>query len=172
MAVVALKSTQITNRDASPEVINNGRVSGGRLHSTTAKVAIGAADSSTSTYRLVSIPSNAVIKSVKLWTDVSTGANMALSADLYDTVLNGGASVKAGFFKSSIDPTTRLAATDITYTASGAGTNLMSGAEQAVWQNLSGLTVDPQKFYDLVLSVGTNNSTPGCNLVITVDYAV
>jgi len=172
MSVATIKSTQITNRDASPEVLNNASVASGAVIEAVGVCAVGATDTTGSTYRFLSIPSNARISSVQLWSDASAGANMTLSMDLYDTTANAGAIVKSGFFKSSLDPSTRFAATDATFTASGAGTNLMSGAEKMVWQNLSGLSSDPSKWYDVVATSGANNTTTGCNLICKVAYSV
>src|SRR6185312_7192689 len=130
MAVATIKSTQITNRDASPEVLSSSNIAGAKVIEACGICAVGATDTVASTYRMVSIPSNAKISSVQLWSDASAGANQALTVDLWDTTVNGGLVVKAGFFAAALDPSTRFAAKDATYTASGAGTNLMSGAEK------------------------------------------
>lgn len=172
MAVATIKSTQITNRDASPVVLSNSNIAGGKLIEASGVVAVGATDTTGSTYRFLSLPSNAKISSVQLWSDASAGANMTLSMDLYDTTANAGAIVKSGFFLSALDPSTKFADKDATFTASGAGTNIMSGAEKMIWQNLSGLSNDPNKWYDVVATSGANNTTTGFNLVCKVAYVM
>ncbi len=134
---------------------------------------VGAADTTASTYRFCSIPSNARISEVKLYSDVSMGADAAYTVDLWDTTVNGGAVVKAGFFKAPATALTTIAnGLDITHTLSGAGTHLVSKGEKMVWECLSSVTVDPNKFYDVVMASTANNSTPGANLTLKIKYTV
>lgn len=147
MAVVAVKSTSTTNRDAgnqSPSYVNaaNDR-------SALDTVAVTNGDSIASVFRVCRIPSNARISRVTLFcTAITSGA---ADVGLYQTATYGGAVVDADFF---------IAAQTIA-TASGAinvmNGNLLSGANSAnrnkrVWEVL-GLTSDPGRDYDVALTL-------------------
>ncbi len=170
MAVVTVKSTQITNRDSSPTLISNDYLTAARMHEATGVVAIGAADSATSAYIFCSIPSNARVSQVLLSTDAATGANMACTLGLSDTTANGGAVVKAAFFATGISTSSVLSASDVTCNNATA-CNKVSAGEQRVWEAL-GLSADPFKFYDVVLASTVNNSTTGANAKLLVRYTV
>src|SRR5688572_2357876 len=103
MAVVHLKSTQITNRDASPRLMNNPSVDGGEVRRAVGVVTNSASDSVGSTYRYCRVPSNAVVKAVKLWSAAS-GATGQIDIGVYQTAENGGAVVDADLFASAVDP--------------------------------------------------------------------
>src|ERR1700723_2825817 len=60
-----LKSTIITNRDASPKVLTDAYISGAEIRSSEGFVTTALADNAGSTYRLCTVPSNARIESVK-----------------------------------------------------------------------------------------------------------
>src|ERR1051326_5543196 len=90
MAVVNLKSGAITNRDATPEVLNNPSVDGGHIQEAVGLIAAGTADSSTSTYKIAQIPSNARISQVLIW-NATFGGSCAADFGIYETTANGGA---------------------------------------------------------------------------------
>jgi hypothetical protein len=173
MAIVLILSKQITNRDASPEVLTSSNVAGAKSVVAVAVAAVGTVDSSTSTYRVVSVPSNAVINKISIWNDASTGAAQACTVDLYDTTANGGAIVKSAFFCPAVSFNVAAGTiADCTYTVSAAGTHNYSNAEKMLWQSNSSVTVDTNKWYDIVLNSTVNNTTPGCNIVVKVEYTL
>jgi len=67
MAVVAVKSTLITNADATPVVFNSPRVDGGPERVAVATADITSGDSIASTYRMFRVPSNAVMTDLKIY---------------------------------------------------------------------------------------------------------
>lgn len=166
MAVENLKSTPITNMDASPAVLNNGNVAGAGLREVVGTKQASASASIASTYRLVRIPSNARVSQLLLSSDAfdTTGA---ADVGLYD--INGGAVVDADFFASAVVLTTALRNSDITFESGVFG---VEDAEKMVWEGL-GLSADPQKSYDVALTLTAANgagATP--DVTLAVRYAV
>lgn len=152
-AVVANKSTAITNRDATPNVINSANVEGGVLRESQGFAVIANGDSVGSTYRLFQIRSNDRVSQILLWAP-DIGTTTAGDVGLYDVTLNGatGAVVDADFFASAqalnAGP---YSAVDITFEAGAAG-GLIANGEKRVWEAL-GLSADPNKVYDVVLTL-------------------
>lgn len=161
MTTEALKSGAITNLDASPRVVNTNGIGGmsrtklvdGSVTATTGKTTGG-------TYQLVRLPSNAIVKHLRIKLDAtvttfdgdvgcyySTGANDGTLAANSGTKVNsttGGA-----LFGAAIDFHSQATFTDLC--------NSMTAAklDKELW-DACGLTVDPGGFFDIVL---TNTST-------------
>lgn len=160
MAVVSTKSTQITNRDATPKALSNSSMTKARKSLSRAVVAAVSGDSIASKYFFTSIPSSAVVSSVMVTApDIGTTGTMDLG--LYQTTDNGGAVVDADFFKAAID------------THSGAITKsevlfgnvvTVANAEKRLWEHL-GLTADPGVFYDVVGTLAAAQDGSGAILV-------
>lgn len=147
MAVVAVKSTSITNRDAgtqSPSYVNAANT-----RSTSDIVTVTNGDSIASVFRVVRIPSNARIKSVSLFcTAITSGA---ADVGLYQTATYGGAVVDADFFTAAQTIATASGGINVM------NGNLLSGANSAnrnkrVWEIL-GLSSDPGREYDVALTL-------------------
>lgn len=173
MAVENIKSTPITNRDATPKVLNNSQVQGGHLIEAVGVCEAAAAASSASTYHFVQVPSNARISQVLLSSD-DHGTTGLIDIGIYKSTADGGTLVDADFFASAVDiKTAALANSDITYEAdaadAGAGFGLADSAKP-LWQAL-GLSVDPQITYDIVGTL-TEASLSGGTLVVKVRYAI
>lgn len=151
MATVSISSTQITNRDASPRVRSNSRLSRGPVICSMGMCSATAADGPLSKYKFCSIPSNARIAAVLL-TNTSLGGSLS-TADfgLYQTTANGGAAVDVDFFGSTIALTTAQSNVDITTEANGAGFG-KEDMEKPLWEAL-GLASDPRIDYDVVATV-------------------
>lgn len=148
MALVNLKSTHITNATATPVVLNTAALgAGAQLHESAGSVTATAADNATSTYRMCRVPSNARISQVLL-SNAAAGATGAVDVGVYQTNDNGGAVVSAAFFGSAVAITAAQTHLDVTYES---GTYTYAGSEQPLWQAL-GLTADPQREYDIVLT--------------------
>lgn len=144
MAVVNLKSLQITAADAGQLV--NASTAGGKVESFVGISALANGDSIGSTYRLARVPSNARMSALSAFTTAIT--TCAGDIGLYQTTANGGAVVDADFF---------IAAQ--TLAAASAGLNVIGGnvlapanREKRIWEAL-GLTADPQRQYDVVLTL-------------------
>ena len=147
MATENLLSPSITNRDALPSVKNNSCVKGG-VKGAVEVINCGTGDLG-STYRFFSVPSNAVMTELKLYSpDMGTGG--LADVGLYDTTANGSAVVDADFFASAVDmKTAALNGSDILHEAAVAFP--IQKGNQPLWQAL-GLSSDPGKEYDVVLT--------------------
>ncbi len=161
MSVVNVKSGSITNRDATPRALSNSNISKATVFEAVGVCEAGAADSTGSTYRFCSIPSNAVIKKVSLYADVLNGGatSQAMDVGLYNTTENGSAVVDADFFAAAVVGLAAVSAgVDITHQAASAFD--IDDAEKMVWQAL-GLTTDPCKMYDVVATSTGDNDAAG-----------
>jgi hypothetical protein len=149
MATVHLKSTPVTNTAASPRVMNNAAVDGAQVRRATGMITNSAADDVGSTYRYCAVPSNATIKTVKIWSAAS-GATGQLNVGIYKTAADGGAVVDADLFASAIDPGGgALSAVDITHES---GEYTFAESLTPLWTVL-GLSADPGILYDVVATV-------------------
>jgi hypothetical protein len=200
MAVSHIKSTQITNADAVPRVrMTAGEGAAGALLIASAHILTVASAEQYSTYQMVRLPSNAVVKEIEAFsTTQGSGGNYDIGA-YYPT----GADAKAGI---ALDTDGTYGTTDIlgvidaaffgdftfdpdgqsAYNRSVPGyvigilnatpvitTNtkwLYSHINKELWDAL-GLTTDPGGFIDIVLSCTdeASGATPG-GIVLTVKY--
>lgn len=155
MAVVNTLGTIVTNADASPPVHTPANRSGNKVRAQQDTVAKAAGDSDTSTFRVGRIFSSDVLVTMTLFNDALTGAT-DIDVGLYDTAANGGAAIDADCYADGIS----LAS------ASTAGTSLtfkkrnITTAGQAVWQD-AGLSSDPQKWMDVVVTANTAGGAAG-----------
>lgn len=169
MGVVARLSTQMTNRDAVPRVTNNPGAVAGMLRGFAATLETVSGDSIASTYRLAQVPSNAVMHSLRVYSD-DLGTTTVADFGLYDTTENGGAVVSQTFFASAVVLNAgALNGVDILYEAATAGAELPD-MEKAIWQQL-GLTSDPKKNYDIVATLTAACDGAG-TLAVKGTYAV
>lgn len=160
MAVVSTKSTQITNRDATPKVLSNSFLTKAMKMRAAGVVAAVSGDSIASKYFFTSVPSSALVSSVMVSApDIGTTGTMDLG--LYQTTENGGAVVDADFFKAAID------------THSGAITKsevlfgnvvTVANMDKRLWEHL-GLSVDPELYYDVVGTLAAAQDGSGSILV-------
>lgn len=167
MATVSRKSLAITNRDATPRVINAPANSARELKEVIGYIAAAADDSGTSLYRVVTVPSNARISEILLTcADFSSAGKIDIG--VHRTTQDGGAAVDADLFCSA------FALTDGPYSnidlVREAGTSgwTLADAEKALWQAL-GLSVDPGIEYDITVTVETTFSG-GSGLLFKVRY--
>lgn len=171
MGLVNLKSTGITNRDASPRVIDNPGAFGGMQRQMIGQVTVATGNSVNSTYLFGQIPSNAVIKSLSLFAD-SMGSNTAASFGLQLTTDEGATLPAAGsnalFASAKSLHTAVIAGTDILHDATGS--NPVTAAELPVWGML-GLASDPGVMYDLV-AILTTAADAGGNMALKASYSV
>lgn len=164
MAVVNVKSTLLTNRDATPRVSNPSANDGARVRSKAFTVEVTNGDSIASTFRLCEVPSNARINSIRLFCDAITSA--AADVGLYQTTVNGGAVVDADAYASAQS----IAA------ASVVGIEVMFEARDIdkianrVWQD-AGLSTDPFRDFDIVATL-TAAATASGTLSGIVEYVV
>ena len=163
MGTEALSSTQISNRDASPQLLNDPGNSGGSVKQLIAKIETTTGKTSPSTYRFFQIPSNAVISSLKMWTD-ALSTSVVLDIGVYDTTENGGAAVTDNLFASGVDASSAIAGVEYRYSALDIDT-----AGKQLW-DLLGLSADPGKCYDIVVTADAT-MTAGGGIVLDCKYA-
>lgn len=167
MAVVTTKSDQITNRDATPRTPNDGRISGGRIQRACGVVDIANGDSVASKFIACSVPSNAVVASVKL-TSPDIGTTTAADVGLYQTTANGSAVVDADFFGSGVS----LSGGAITKSevAFESGVYTIANSEKPLWEALA-LSADSKRDYDIVLTL-TGAADAAGSVLVEVEYTV
>lgn len=165
MAVVTTKSTQITNRDATPRVLNNGRVDGGRVHHARGVAAAANGDSVGSKLIFCSLPSNAVPVSARV-TSPDIGTTTAANLGLYRTTADGGAVVDADFFASALSLSGGALTKSEALFESGVVT--IANGEKPLWE-LLGLTADPQVMYDVVATL-TGAADAAGSILVEIDY--
>ena len=164
MAVVTVKSTQITNRDASPSVINDSAYAKGIMKKAVGEAVITSGNSIASIYVLCSIPSNAVVSSV-LVSSPDIGTTTTGHFGLYKTTAQGGAVVDADFFKATVSlKDGAIAKSEVAFG------NVMTYANsyKKVWQHLA-LAADPQINYDVCLTLDAAADGTG-TIMVEVQY--
>lgn len=165
MAVVITKSTVITNRDATPAVINDGRLAKGGVISAIGSVAVGAADSATSKFILATVPSTAMIRQI-LASCPAGMTTLAGDVGVYRATVDGGAVVDVDLFGSAVSFATVLNNSDITDESTNYSTDKQ---EQPLWQ-AAGLTTDPGTPLDIVITVTTANTGVAGRVGLKVNY--
>lgn len=151
MAVVTLKSPTITNRDATPRVINDGRLEKSVSKATQGYVTTANGDSATSTYVVCSVPSTAVVQQILLSCGALGGSCAADVGVYYPTTTAGaaGAVVDADFFGSAVSLVSALNNSDVT---AESGVYTIAKRQQPLWQ-ATGLTADPGGVLDIVVTL-------------------
>ena len=179
MTTEALKSTSITNLDATPVTRNTtGEGGPGFLRSVSGHVTISASMAAGSTYRLVRLPSNAKVKQVLFESEAQGAGKFNLSAYYSDSTVDGTQPAKQGvivpttgdqFWASDIDCASAVALQDKT---NESGNYTLALRNKALWDAL-GLTSDPGGFIDVVAVVHTTDVTTGTGkLGVTVNYVL
>lgn len=153
MAVVAVKSTVVTNHNAQPRVQNSAGLENGVLvRAINANVAVGSGDSAASIYRFGKIRSSDWVDRLRL-VSADIGTTTAGDVGLYDllTHSNGGAVVDVDYFASAVSLSGGAIDSDISF-ESGAAGGVYTNSEKRVWEAL-GLSADPHKEYDVALTL-------------------
>lgn len=162
MAVdLTLKGTAITNRTATPPVLNDpGQGDGavekcayGHLASVTAALSI------TSIIRLVQVPSNAIVTDLRL-SSAAQGAG-AFDIGVYRTNADGGAVVDQDFFGSAVSCASAVVNSDVLNEST---TNTLAKQSQQLWE-AAGMTTDPKTDLDIALTVATTDVTTGTGAI-------
>lgn len=162
MAVVTVKSGVITNRDASPPIANASNVSGGTVKRIVGTVEVTNGDSIASKFLLAQVPSNAVINSIRIFCDAITSA--AGDIGIYQTTANGSAVVLATAYATAFSIATAITlGTEVAFEARD-----VANIAKTVWQD-AGLTADPQRLYDIVLTL-TAAATASGTLSFAIEY--
>ena len=147
MAVVAVKSTLITNADATPVVLNSPRVDGGDERVAVATADIASGDSIASTYRMFRVPSNAVMTDLRIYSP-DIGTTTISDIGLY--AADGGAVVDADFFASALSlKDGALNGTDVLHESTVFS---IANSGKELWSALS-LSSDPGVMYDVTFTL-------------------
>lgn len=166
MGTSSLKSTVITNRDATPRVANNARLNGAHLRSAFGYVTAAAADDTASRYRVCELPSNAIVRAVYL-SSVAQGGTAAVDVGVYRNTADGGASVSTGLFGTAVSVVSAVSRSEITNEST---TYSLDKQEQPLWQ-AAGLTSDPGGTLDVVIAP-TAALTNGGRIGVEVQYVI
>ncbi len=167
MAVETRKSAQITNRDATPRVMNNPRVTSGVKQVAVDTAGIVSADSIGSTYRIAQVPSRAIVTAIRI-SSPDIGTTTAADVGLYRTTLDGGAVVDADFFASAVSLNGgAISKSDVTFES---GVYTLANGAKPLWEALS-LTADPGYSYDVTLTLTGAADASGTALV-EIEYVL
>jgi hypothetical protein len=176
MAIDHVKSTPITNLDATPPVANTaGEGAAAVLKSVDGYATAVASSSVAATYQLVRVPSNCKVKSIVFESEAQTAGKFDLGL-YYATDGEGGKptalllanTISAAFFASAIDCAAAVTPTDV---SNESGTYTLDKRTQPLWQ-AAGLSSDPGGMFDIVATVVTTAVTTGTGKFgIRVAYA-
>lgn len=163
MAVVALKTTNITTQDTGKPVAVTDH--GGRLRAITSTIETGSDDSIGSTYRMARVPSNARIAHIWLMCDAITSG--AADVGLYRTAADGGAVADADTYATahSIATAINKLPADVAFEARD-----IANASRRVWQD-AGASAETNTEYDIALTL-TAATTAAGTLTMTVEYVI
>lgn len=173
MAVDHVKSTPITNLDATPVVMNtNGEGGAGSLINVSGSSTAVASSSADSTYRFVRVPSTAKIKQVIITSQAQTAGKLDIGVYYPTTGRTATADLAANaidqdFFATDVDCASAVQPTDIT---NESGTYTINKWNQPLWQAV-GLSSDPGGYFDIVGTVHTTAVTTGTGIWgLSVNY--
>jgi hypothetical protein len=159
MATANTKCNNVTNRDATPRVMNPTYRMGGILKEQVGTVEILAADDNNSVYRVGFVHSSWRISDIIRYNDAITSGT-DFDVGLYDTAENGGAVININCFADAVS----LASGSVTGTNDlyEAGSDVgVEDIEQQVWE-MAGLSSDPNKWMDVCytgVAVGSGAGT-------------
>lgn len=170
MAVVNLKSTLITNRDATPKVLTDASISGAQLTETYGFVFTGSADSAASNYRLIQVPSNARVSSLAVINGALGSGCLLDTAVWYPTAVQpGGANFVPAASSATLISSTAFTTAIVGNTANTTPSELIvttntrqspNYQEMPLWQMI-GLPSDPEMSLDIGFSVNIAVATAG-----------
>ena len=164
MAVVNRLSTALTNRDTVPRINNPPYLSGGTRQQQRATFELANGDSIGSTYRFASVPSGAIINSIRVFCDAITSG--AMDVGVYRNTDAGSAVVLATAYATAQS----IASAIVTGTEVAFEARDIANVEKRVWED-AGLTTDPGGTLDLVGTL-TAATTAAGTLSFIVDYTV
>ena len=173
MGVVTVKSTTITNLDASPRVSAQAGTGGGyEVKEIDSIVAAAATDSSTSKYIFFRVATEIRVKD--LWLEsAALGGSCAIDIGVYyadrkedcATGILPGTVITAAFFSSAVAVASAVTKTDVT---NESGTYTTALRSQPLWQAL-GLASDPGGKFDIV-ATSTANAASGGNIYLKMGF--
>lgn len=167
MATFNVKSTVITNRDATPKVFTDAYVSGGKIcESEGYAVSGGAADGAGTFYRLCTVPSSARMSSLVLQASAfATGAAIdvgvfwptAIPTGAGLSAANAGLVINTQLFASALAVSNATTPVDILNSSTNNG---IANQELPLW-SAAGMSADPGIELDIVIRVQTAMAAAG-----------
>ena len=176
MAVDHVKSTPVTNLDATPVVINTAGEGGpAPLKSISSGSVLGVASSSIdATYQFVRVPSNAKLKNVFFRSAAQAAGTMDIGVYYATDGLGGrptsllvAAAISRTLIAAAVALTSASGQVDLLATATSTFTVAMQN--QPLWQ-AAGLTSDPGGNFDIVGSLAAAITTGTGAMGMTVHY--
>ena len=168
-----LKSTAITNLDATPAVISTtGEGAEGHLRENDAYLSTVSADLAASTYQLVRVRSNVKMKSLIFEAQAMSAGKVDLGLYYSDDTRDGtslahsGTVINASLFSGDIDCSSAVGPTE-ELTEANSFTPLMR--QQPLWQ-AAGLASDPGGRFDIVATCHTTGITTGARLNVRATF--
>jgi len=173
-----LKSSQITGLDASPiQQPMTGQGGPATLKSISASLSSVSADATGSTYQMVRVPTNAILKHAWFQAAANSGGKVNIGVYYSDSTTDGTAQANQGlvvpttgaaFVSGDIDCSSAVAPTDeLGQNTAGWTMDLIN---TPLWSAL-GLTADPGGNFDIVLVCHTTAITTGAKMTLQVDYS-
>lgn len=166
---ILVKSTAISNRDATPTLPTGASMAGGMLREFEGYVsAVATTHVAGTIFDLVSVPSNMRISEITLQC-AALGTSATVDCGVYvptqgspslvalNAAYTPGAAIDQDFFASAVDVHAALTPTNIT---NESGTNTIDKQEQELWQAV-GLASDPCCSLDIALTVVADIATSG-----------
>jgi hypothetical protein len=163
MAFVRSDSINITGLDSVPPVLPSSNNNGADIKHVRAHVGILAADADTNNFRMARLPSNAVIKDIKVLCDAITGGTDYDLGVAYPTN-KGGAVIDADCL---MDGQTLATASKV---LDGFAAVAIENRYKELWE-IAGLAADPAHNLDIVLTGNTIGTADG-DVVIEILYAM
>lgn len=165
MAVVDRKSTQLTNRDATPAVKVNASLAGGLVKAAKGQLTgIPSGDSSTSIYRIMELPTTAVMLIMAV-ANSALGGSCAADIGVYRNTRDGGAVVDADLFASAVS----LVSTNTTPSIITGESTVMTTTKfmQPLWQ-AAGLSADPGGTLDICATLTADTASSGALMLMAL----
>lgn len=159
MATVSKLSLALTNRDATPRVLNGAYLEGGMVRECAGQAFVTTGDNSPSTYKFCSVPSNARVSSIKIFWEGTGGTTTAAHFGVWSVTQQGGGAINNALFATAVSMSAAIVGTDVVHEAAVSGTSAVNGMEKRLWEVL-GLASDPGTHYDIgaILANTADNS--------------
>jgi hypothetical protein len=155
-------SAQIANRDAIPSVLNNA--SNGPVNRAFSSVGLVGAvltvDVIGNVYRMMEVPTNCRVSSVRLWC-TALGGSTAADVGVYRNTRDGGAVVDADLFASAQSLVSAVNGTEISNEST---VYTLARREQPLWQ-AAGLASDPGGTFDICCTLTAAVTASGTVLI-------
>lgn len=167
MAVENIKSTSITNRDASPPVLADVRLNQAVIRTARGVCLITTTKDVLSTYSFFEVPSRAVPVSLRI-SSPDIGTTTTLSVGLYKRVVGALTAVDVDLFAALYSVKDgAVAKIEILRQAT---TVTVANSEKALWQ-LAAATTDPAITYEVVATLDGGSDASG-SVLLEMDYTV